>query len=173
MEKEDVVEQWMKRELTPAVSEASVLLYEYGTLELRDLERAREMLWKLSTLNHRLGMLYATAVELKGEFQIQCDELYSQVLLLLSSKKLEYRLTVESAKAGAELATSNIEALLTVYPDVARVLNVEPGDEPKRKLNQIAATIEKLKSLQRDMTESINGIKHLGNRDMQHAVHGI
>lgn len=170
---DDPVTEWLRKEITPAVDEASLLLYEFGNLELRDIETTRQMLWKLTALNHRLGVLYADAIELKSEFQTQCDELYSQVLLMLGSKTSEYKLTVENAKAAGELATSNLSALAALYPTVVRSLGVTPGDEPKRRLNQLLATIEKLKSIQRDMQESINGIKHLGNRDMQHAIHGL
>lgn len=169
----DPVSIWLKKEITPAIEEASVLLYEFGSLDFKDLETTRVMLWKLTTLNHRLGVLYADAVELKNEFQTQCTELYSQVFLLVSGKGSEYKLTAEGAKAAAELGTSNLSALAELYPVVIRSLGVAPGSEPRRKLNQLSSTVEKLKSIQRDMQESINGIKHLGNRDMQHAIHGI
>ena len=172
-ESEDPITAWIEGDISPAVSEASTLLYEFSRLELRDIESSRKMLWKLTALNHRLGILYADAVELKSEFQTQCDEVYSQLFLMLNSKSFEYRLTVEAAKAGAELGTSNVASLEMLYPKAIQALGLVPGNEPKRKLNQIAATIEKLRSLQRDMTESINGIKHLGNRDLQHAVHGL
>lgn len=173
MGEDDAVSVWLDQEIGPAVNEASLLLYEFSRLELRDIESSRKMLWKLSSLNHRLGILYADAVELKNEFQTQCDETYSKVMLILTSKSMEYKLAMEAAKAGAELATSNVDGLALIYPNLVRMLGLSAGNEPKRKLNQIAATIEKLKSLQRDMTESVNGIKHLGNRDLQHAVHGI
>jgi len=169
----DPVSDWLQKEIKPAVAEASLLLFEFSRLELRDVVSSHEMLWKLVALNHRLGILYADAMELRNEYQTQCDELYSRVILLLGGKGSEYKLTNESAKAAGELATSNIGALATIFPSVAKSLNVAPGQEPKRKHNQLTATVEKLKSIQRDMQESINGIKHLGNRELQHVVHGI
>jgi len=169
----DPVLSWLEKDISPAIDEASTLLYEFSRLELRDISRTHEMLWKISTLNHRLGLLYADAVELKNEFQTQCDELHSKVFLMLTSKKFDYKLTSEAAKAAGELATSNLASLAQLYPDVVGSLSILPGQEPKRRLNQLSSTVEKLKSIQRDMQESINGIKHLANRDLQHTIHGI
>jgi len=169
----DPVTRWLQQQIAPAVEEASTLLYEYSRLEVRDVESSRELLWKLTLLNHRLGLLFADAIELKSEFQTQCDEVYSQVLLMVNSKQLGYKITVEMAKAAAELGTSSVEALANLYPSVVGSLGLVAGNEPKRKVNQLSSTVEKLRVLQRDMQESINGIKHLGNRDMQHAIHGV
>ena len=169
----DPVTVWLEKELSPAIQESSTLLYEFSRLELRDIVQSHEMLWKLITLNHRLGLLFADCIELKSEFQTQCDEIQAQVLLMLGSKS-EYRLTAEAARSAGELASSNITALTALYPSVGRLLlSVVPGEEPKRKLNKLSAMVDKLKSIQRDVQESINGIKHLGNRDLQHAVHGL
>jgi hypothetical protein len=168
----DPVVQWFQKEISPAISEASTLLYEFSRLDLRDVIQSHDFIWKLVTLNHRIGMLYADALELRSEFQTQSDELSSQIMLMLGSRS-EYKLTSEAAKAAGELATSNLDALAKLYPAVVRSLSVSPGDEPRRKLNRLSATVEKLKLIQRDLQESINGIKHLGNRDMQHVVHGI
>lgn len=169
----DPLTKWLQQEIAPAVEEASTLLYEYSRLEVRDIESSRVLLWKLTSLNHRLGLLFADAIELKSEFQTQCDEIYSQVLLMVNSKQLGHKITVEMAKAAAELGTSSVEALANLYPSVVGSLGLVAGNEPKRKVNQLSSTVEKLRVLQRDMQESINGIKHLGNRDMQHAVHGV
>lgn len=169
---EDPVSQWIQKDITPAIEEASILLYEFSRLELRDITKSHEYLWKLVTLNHRIGLLYADAVELRSEFQTQCDELSAQVSLLTGAKS-EYKLAADAAKSAGDLATSNMEAFGRLYPAVALVLNVEPGMEPRRKLNRLSSTVEKLRSIQRDMQESINGIKHLGNRELQHAVHGL
>lgn len=168
----DPVINWIQKEVVPATEEASVLLYEFSRLELRDITKSHEYIWKLVTLNHRIGILYADAIELKSEFQTQCDEISAQVVLMLGAKS-EYKLAAEAARAAGELATSNVSAFTRMYPSVAKLLSVEPGEEPKRKLNQLSATVEKLRSIQRDMQESINGIKHLGNRELQHAVHGL
>jgi len=169
----DPVTVWLEKEISPAIQESSTLLYEFSRLELRDIVQSHEMLWKLITLNHRLGLLFADCIELKSEFQTQCDEIQAQVLLMLGSKS-EYRLTAEAARSAGELASSNITALTALYPSVGRLLlSVVPGEEPKRKLNKLSAMVDKLKSIQRDVQESINGIKHLGNRDLQHAVHGL
>jgi hypothetical protein len=168
----DPVSSWLEKDITPAIEEASILLYEFSRLELRDVVKSHEYIWKLVSLNHRIGILYADAVELRNEFQTQCDELSSQAMLMLGAKS-EYKLSAEAARAAGDLATSNMAALDRLYPAVARVLKVEPGDEPRRKLNRLSSTVEKLRSVQRDMQESINGIKHLGNRELQHAVHGL
>lgn len=169
----DPVTVWLEKEISPAIQESSTLLYEFSRLELRDIVQSHEMLWKLITLNHRLGLLFADCIELKSEFQTQCDEIQSQVLLMLGSKS-EYRLTAEAARSAGELASSNITALTSIYPHVGKVLSsIVPGEEPRRKLNKLSAMVDKLKSIQRDVQESINGIKHLGNRDLQHAVHGL
>jgi hypothetical protein len=169
----DPVDYWLSKEITPAVEEASLLLYEFSRLELRDVVSSHEMLWKLVALNHRLGLLYADAVELRSEYQTQCDEIYARVILMLGGKGSEYKLTTDMAKSAGELATSNISALESLFPSVVRSLNLISGNEPKRKCNRLSATVDKLKSIQRDMQESINGIKHLGNRELQHVVHGI
>lgn len=168
----DPVSSWIQKEITPAIQEASILLYEFSRLELRDITKSHEYIWKLVSLNHRIGILYADAVELRNEFQTQCDELTSQTMLMLGSKS-EYKLTAEAAKSAGELATSNIDALYRLYPNVARSLNVIAGEEPRRKMNRLSSTVEKLRSIQRDVQESINGIKHLGNRELQHVVHGL
>lgn len=168
----DPVSEWIQKEINPAIEEASILLYEFSRLELRDITKSHEYIWKLVTLNHRIGLLYADAVELKNEFQTQCDEISAQVVLMLGAKS-EYKLAAEAARSAGDLATSNFSALLQLYPNVARSLNVQSGEEPKRKLNKLSSTVEKLRSIQRDMQESINGIKHLGNRDLQHTVHGL
>ncbi|NBS88402.1 hypothetical protein EBS67_00055 [bacterium] len=169
----DPVADWIQKEIVPAIQESSTLLYEFSRLELRDIVQSHEMLWKLITLNHRLGLLYADCIELKSEFETQCNEVQSQVLLMLGARS-EYRLTAEAARSAGELASSNISALTALYPNVAKMLSsIIPGEEPRRKLNKLSAMVDKLKSIQRDVQESINGIKHLGNRDLQHAVHGL
>lgn len=168
----DVVSDWIQKEINPAIEEASVLLYEFSRLELRDITKSHEFIWKLVSLNHRIGILYADAVELRNEFQTQCDEITAQVILSTGAKS-DYKLTADAARAAGDLAGSNIEAFARLYPAVARLLNVEPGEEPRRKFNRLSSTVEKLRSIQRDMQESINGIKHLGNRELQHAVHGL
>lgn len=168
----DPVSEWIQKEISPAISEASVLLYEFSRLELRDVTKSHEYIWKLVSLNHRIGILYADAVELRNEFQTQCDEIVAQTVLMLGAKS-EYKLAAEAARSAGELATSNINALANLYPNVVRALSLQPGEEPRRKLNRLTATVDKLRSVQRDMQESINGIKHLGNRELQHAVHGL
>lgn len=168
----DPVSEWIQKEISPAIQEASLLLYEFSRLELRDITKSHEYIWKLVSLNHRIGLLYADSVELRNEFQTQCDELSAQVILSLGAKS-EYKLSADAARAAADLATSNIDALARMYPNVARILNVESGAEPRRKLNRISSTVEKLRAIQRDMQESINGIKHLGNRDLAHVSHGL
>lgn len=172
---EDPVKVWLDTEITPAIEQSSTYLYEFSRLDLRDIDSAREMLSKLITLNYRLGLLYADAVELKSEYQTQCDEIYSRVILTLSGKNpnTDAKITQEMAKSAGELATSNAAAFSDLFPTIGRKLGIVAGSEPKRKYNTVAATAEKLKGIQRDMQESINGIKHIGNRELQHTIHGI
>jgi hypothetical protein len=172
---EDPVKVWLEESINPAVSESSLYLYEFSRLDLRDIDNTREMLTKLIMLNHKLGILYADAVELKNEFQTQCDEIYSQVVLMFGGKNpnTDAKLTQESVKAAGELASSNFQAFRELFPSVALRLSLTVGDEPRRRHNAVSATAEKLKGIQRDIQESINAIKHIGNRDLQHVIHGL
>jgi len=174
-ETEDPVKVWLDTEITPAIEESSTFLYEFSRLDLRDIDASKEMLTKLITLNYKLGLLYADAVELKNEYQTQCDETYARVILTLSGKNpnTDTKMTQESVKAAGELATSNVVAFSELFPSIARKLNLVSGEEPKRKYNTVSATAEKIKGIQRDMQESVNGIKHIGNRELQHTIHGI
>lgn len=169
------VDNWMNQEITPTISECSTYLYEFSRQDFRDIEASRSMLSKLVLLNHKLGLLYADAIELKNEFETQSEEIYSKVLLLFSGKNpnTETRITAETIKAAGNLATSDVEAFAKLFPSVAAKLNILPGSEPKRRINLLSATSDKLKLLQRDVQESINAIKHIGNRDLQHTVHGV
>lgn len=171
----DPVKYWLDSEVTPSIEESSTFLYEFSRSDLRDIEVAREMLTKMVTLNHKLGLLYADCIELKSEYQTQVDEIYSKTVLLLGGKNpnTDTKLTQESVKSAAELATSNVEALMDIFPAVASRLGVLPGQEPKRRLSTVSATSEKLKGIMRDLQESINAIKHIGNRELQHTIHGI
>jgi hypothetical protein len=172
---QDAVKKWLQESINPAVEEASLYLYEFSRLDLRDIDSSREMLTKLITLNHKLGMLYADVVELKNEFQTQCDETYSKVLLLLGGKNpnTDGKITQESMKAAGELACSDMESLAEIFPTVAKRINIPVGMEPKRRHNTLSSTAEKIKGIQRDMQESINAIKHIGNRELQHTIHGV
>jgi len=71
------------------------------------------------------------------------------------------------------LASSNFQAFRELFPSVALRLSLTVGDEPRRRHNAVSATAEKLKGIQRDIQESINAIKHIGNRDLQHVIHGL
>lgn len=172
---EDPLASWMEREIAPAILESSSFLYEFSRKDLRDVESSKELLSKLILLNHRLGMLYADAIELKNEFETQSEEIYSKVLLLFAGKNpnTDTKLTAETIKAAGLLATSDIVAFSNMFPSVAERLNVVSGSEPKRRMTTLSATADKLRLLQRDIQESINAIKHIGNRDLQHTVHGV
>lgn len=172
---EDPLISWMEREISPAILESSSFLYEFSRKDLRDIESSKELLSKLILLNHRLGMLYADAVELKNEFETQSEEIYSKVLLLFAGKNPnnDLKLTAETIKAAGTLATSDIVAFSKMFPSVAPRLNIVAGNEPKRRISTLNATVDKLRLLQRDVQESINAIKHIGNRDLQHTVHGV
>mgnify|MGYP003328535929 CR=1 FL=1 len=174
-QKADPVELWMLKEIAPAISECSTYLYEFSRQDLRDIHSSKEMLSKLILLNHKLGLLYADAVELKSEFETQSEEIYSKVLLMFSGKNpnTEARLTAETIKAAGQLATSDIVAFSKIFPSVSSKLNILPGLEPKRKINSLVSVADRLKMLQRDVQESINAIKHIGNRDLQHTIHGV
>jgi hypothetical protein len=174
-ETQDAVRQWLKESVSPAIEEASLYLYEFSRSDLRDIDACREMLSKISTLNHKLGIIYADVVELRNEFQTQCDEVYSRVVLTFGGRNpnTDTKLTQESIKAAGDLASSDIRSFAELFPTVAKRLNMEPGSEPKRRHNSLSATAEKIKGIQRDLQESVNAIKHIGNRELQHVIHGI
>ena len=173
-ETQDAVRQWLKESVSPAIEEASLYLYEFSRSDLRDIDACREMLSKIITLNHKLGIIYADVVELRNEFQTQCDEVYSRVVLTFGGRNpnTDTKLTQESIKAAGDLA-SDIRSFAELFPTVAKRLNMEPGSEPKRRHNSLSATAEKIKGIQRDLQESVNAIKHIGNRELQHVIHGI